>query len=93
MKPERKIVGKVTPEERDEIRMLYERKNGLVELFNILTKEKCELYDQIVQDLGATTVKFQDWWNNNSKKYDWEKGNNLPWNIDFTTCEIYLIEK
>ncbi|GHU58824.1 hypothetical protein FACS189411_14850 [Bacteroidia bacterium] len=93
MKNERKIVGKVTIEERDEIRMLYEKKNGLVELFNILTKDKCELYDRIVQDLGETTLKFQDWWNRNSQKYDWEKGDNSPWNIDFNTCEIYLIVK
>jgi hypothetical protein len=33
---EHKIVGSVTPEERDEIRLLFERKNGLSELFKSL---------------------------------------------------------
>ena len=35
----RKIVGQVTPEERDEIQKLFERKNGLTELAKILTAD------------------------------------------------------
>jgi CXXX repeat modification system protein len=31
----RKLVGQVTPEERDEIQMLFERRNGLNELAKI----------------------------------------------------------
>ena len=30
--PEKKEVGRVTPEERDEIKALFERKNGIMEL-------------------------------------------------------------
>lgn len=29
----KKLIGKVTPTERDEIRSMFERKNGLTELF------------------------------------------------------------
>ena len=32
----KKLVGQVTPEERDEIQMLFERRNGLNELAKIL---------------------------------------------------------
>ena len=39
----RKIVGQVTPEERDEIQKLFERKNGLTELAKILTVKNGEL--------------------------------------------------
>ena len=36
----RKLVGQVTPEERDEIQALFERRNGLNELAKILTSDK-----------------------------------------------------
>jgi CXXX repeat modification system protein len=87
----KKCVGKVTPVERDEIKLLYERKNGLLELFNILTKENHELYDKIVRDLGECTIKYQEWWDVNSTKYNWEKGANARWQIDFNSCEVFLV--
>jgi CXXX repeat modification system protein len=91
MEKKTKCIGKVTPEERDEIKMLYERKNGLLELFNILTKDNHELYDKIIQDLGECSIKYQEWWNINSIKYNWEKGNTSQWKIDFYTCEVFLV--
>lgn len=59
---ERKLVGQVTPEERNEIQALFERRNGLNELAKVLTADNTELYEKLVRDLGETGSKFQAWW-------------------------------
>ena len=85
-----KIVGQVTPEERNEIQMLFERRNGLNELAKILTVDNAELYEKLVKDIGETSTKYQNWWNRMSKKYLWESSENGSWEIDFDTCEVFL---
>lgn len=87
----RKLVGQVTPEERDEIQMLFERRNGLNELAKILTSDNAELYEKLVKDMGETSTKFQNWWTRMSQKYQWESLENGNWEINFDTCEIYLV--
>ena len=87
----KKKVGQVTPEERSEIQTLFERRNGLNELANILTPDKSELYERLVKDLGETTTKFQGWWNRMGDKYQWESTNDGNWEINFDTCEIILV--
>ena len=87
----RKLVGQVTPEERDEIQTLFERRNGLNELAKILTSENSELYEKLVKDMGETSTKFQNWWNRMSQKYQWESKDNGNWEIDFDTCNIFLV--
>ena len=87
----KKIVGQVTPEERSEIQTLFERRNGLNELANILTPDKPELYERLVKDLGETMTKFQGWWNRMADKYQWESTDEGNWEINFDTCEIYLV--
>ena len=87
----RKLVGQVTPEERNEIQMLFERRNGLNELAKILTADNHELYEKLVKDLGETTTKYQSWWNRMSQKYQWESSNEGSWEINFDTCEVFLI--
>ena len=88
----RKTVGKVTPEERDEIQTIFEHRNGLNELAKILTADHTELYEKLVIDLGETSLKFQDWWNRMAMKYQWESVENSSWEIRFDTCEILLVE-
>ena len=87
----KKLVGKVTPEEKAEIQNLFERKNGLLELAKILTVENGDLYEKLVKDIGETSTKFQKWWDEKSKKYNWESHPNGNWEIDFQTCEITLV--
>ncbi len=87
----RKLVGQVTPEERNEIQTLFERRNGLNELAKILTADNAELYEKLVKDMGETGSKFQDWWNQMAEKYQWESAENGNWEINFDTCEIYLV--
>ena len=86
----RKLVGQVTPEERNEIQTLFERRNGLNELAKILTVDNHELYEKLVKDLGETTTKYQSWWNRMSSKYQWESSENGNWEINFDTCDVYL---
>lgn len=87
----KKLIGKVTPEECAEIQALFERRNGLNELATILTIDNGELYEKLVKDLGQTGYKFQSWWDRMSEKYLWESTENSNWEIDFNTCEIYLV--
>ena len=88
----RKLVGQVTPEERDEIQMLFERRNGLNELAKILTSDNHDLYEKLVKDMGETSTKFQVWWTRMSQKYQWESSETGNWEINFDTCDIYLQE-
>ena len=54
-----KKVGQVTPEERNEIQRLFERRNGLTELAKVLTPDNEELYERLVRDMGETSTRFQ----------------------------------
>ena len=87
----KKLVGQVTPEERTEIQTLFERRNGLNELAKILTEENAELYEKLVKDLGETGTKFQNWWDRMAGKYQWESAEDGHWEINFDTCEIFLV--
>ncbi len=89
----KKLVGKVTPEEKNEIQTLFERRNGLNELAKILTADNTELYEKLVKDMGETGTKFQGWWDRMAEKYHWESTPDGNWEINFDTCEIYLVTK
>jgi CXXX repeat modification system protein len=89
----KKRIGQVTEEEKNEVQSLFERKNGLVELSKILTADNQELYEKLLKDMGETSTKFQNWWNSMSEKYQWESKENGHWEIDFNTCDIYLVIK
>ena len=87
----KKLVGQVTPEEKNEIQTLFERRNGLNELAKILTADNADLYEKLVKDLGETGSKFQNWWDSMAQKYKWEGMENGHWEINFETCEIFLV--
>lgn len=87
----KKLVGLVTPEERNEIQTLFERRNGLNEFAKILTADNAELYEKLVIDLGETGTKFQGWWDKMAEKYQWESAKDGNWEIKFDTCEIFLV--
>ena len=87
----RKNVGQVTPEERDEIQKLFERRNGLQELAKIVDAKNQELYEKLVKDMGETGTKFQAWWDAKAKQYGWESHPKGNWEINFQTCDITLV--
>lgn len=88
----RKLVGSVTAEERDEIQALFERRNGLSELAKIVTAHDNELYEKLVRDMGETGTRFQQWWERMGRQYHWESVEGGNWEINFDTCEIFLVE-
>lgn len=88
----KKKIGEVTPEEKDEILRLFERRNGLNELAKIVTVNNEALYEKLIKDMGETEIKFQKWWNTMSQKYNWESVEGGNWEIDFETCEITLVK-
>lgn len=87
----KKRIGYVAPEERDEIQMLFERRNGLNELAKILSADNTVLYEKLVKDMGETSTRFQGWWDRMGAKYQWESAVNGNWEIDFNDCVIYLV--
>ena len=86
-----KRIGQVSAIEMAEIQKLYERRNGLNELAKTLTTSDTDLYEKLVLDLGETSSKYQDWWDRMPKKYSWESRDGGNWQINFDTCEIYLL--
>ena len=87
----RKVVGKVTPEERDEVQKIFERLNALKELFpTVDPHQNAALYERVLADMAETQKKFEDWWNARWEEYLWEFSQDGNWEIDFKTCEIYL---
>lgn len=89
----KKIIGSIAEEEKKEIQAIFERRNGLNELAKILTADNSELYELLVKDLGETSLKFQQWWDNMASKYQWEYAENGSWEINFHTNEIMLVVK
>ena len=87
----KKVIGQVSELEKNEIQTLFERRNGLNELAKILTADNAELYEKLVKDLGETGTKFQSWWDRMGEKYQWESVENGNWEINFDTCEIFLV--
>lgn len=87
----KRIIGQVTVDEKNEIQSLFERRNGLNELAKILSPENKELYEKLVKDMGETSTRFQNWWDRMAQKYQWESMDGGNWEINFDTCEIYLV--
>ena len=88
-KAKREAVGRITEAERDEIKALFERKNGLAELFRGLPGSS-PLYDRLVRDMGQTATAFQKWWDEKSRQHKWKGAAGHHWEVDFEACEILL---
>jgi CXXX repeat modification system protein len=96
---DKRLVGKVTLKERDEILALFERKNGLVELVHALAQTDDEalknsyFYEKIIADMGKTATKYQQWWDTRVKLYQWENIPGYVWEINFDSCQVFLTKK
>lgn len=96
---ERKLLGRVSQEDRDELQALFERKNGLTELVYSLMDiddEKLKnhyFYERLLTDMANTTAKFDQWWLDKAVQYHWEDQPGHVWDIDFASCEVFLRKK
>jgi len=86
---ERRRVGQVTKEERDEIRRLVERHNGLVEL-GMIVDEAHRLHDRLTADRRRTAEAKSHWWATMAERYQWESADSAQWTVDFETREVWL---
>lgn len=86
----KKKIGEVTPEERDQIRSLNERRNSLSELFKILNPANETLYEKVIADMTETQRKYDLWWGEMSSRYLWPASPDGGWEIDFASCEIFF---
>ncbi|MDR1403614.1 MAG: CXXX repeat peptide modification system protein [Tannerellaceae bacterium] len=89
----RKRIGQVSEKEKEEIRVLCNRKNSLIELskamkVNNANKLQCE---KLVKDIVEACICFQKYWDDMGIKYQWEKHPDGNWEIDFQTNDIYLV--
>lgn len=89
---DKQLIGQVTSEEKKEIQSLFERRNGLNELAKIVTAGNSDLYEKLVNDLGETTTKFEQWWTRMAEKYQWPAEDDAHWEIDFEEGKIYLVK-
>lgn len=89
----KKWVGEVSEEEKNNVRALYERKNGLIELSKIMgiTDSNKPQYEKLVTDIVEASINFQHWWDEMSMKYQWENASDGNWEIDFHTNKVYLV--
>ena len=89
-------VGRVSPDERDQIKALHERKSALVELTRSLASGDSEIsqsnlfYEKLVTDMARTHSQFQQWWDEKGRHYGWIGQPGCCWEIDFLTCEVFL---
>ena len=84
-------VGKVTVEERDEIRNIYEKIHALRNLQLIVEEEN--LYKKVEKDLQNVEKEFDEWWGEKARKYQWKSKDDASWIIDFSSNDIFLTTK
>ena len=93
-----KMVGKVSEHEKDGIMSLFERMHGIEELQNtfdndfLSPEQKVEMQLKMDTEYKKASIDSQNWWDTMYEKYKWKSIDGHIWNIDFNTCEIYLIE-
>ena len=85
----RKVVWKLSDEEKSEIQDLYERKIALENLVKIINPDNKKLYDKLIVDYGRVCHEFQNWWNVMSTAHQWDGVN---WSVDFDESEILASE-
>lgn len=84
-----KIVGKVLDEEKKELQELFEKRTALETLLKCIDLNDSILYEKIIEDYAGVQKKFDHWWSEMYKKYNWETGDS--WQIDFNTNEIITL--
>lgn len=84
----KKVVGKVTDNEKKAIMEINSHKNSLEELLHILSPDD-DIYEKAKTDLSNTLLRYHNWWNGGYAKYHWEKGTK-DWSIIFETNEIII---
>lgn len=93
----KKLLGKVTNEEKEQVMAISRRRSALHELFATLGNEAATpndaLYERIVADIGETNQKLKDWWSATAKAHDWSFSEKDIWQVEYESNELYLISE
>ncbi len=89
---DKKLLCSVSLAERNEIRFLFERRNSLNELLLIIPQEDPLLLAQVNDDLRATQLSYQQWWDTKSKEYGWVQDDCHHWEINFDSGDVLLVK-
>ena len=93
---ERKSVGKLTEQERDEIQHLNYRRQTLKTLFRSFAEEENEinpgLYDKLIEDMTQTEQRYDTWFRQEAQQHGWDRADGASWSVDFESCEVFLVE-
>jgi CXXX repeat modification system protein len=89
----KKRIGQVSEPEKEEIRALSHRKNGLIELSKIIevNDDNKSQYERLLKDIVEASICFQQWWDDMETKYQWENHPDGNREIDFQTNDVYLV--
>jgi CXXX repeat modification system protein len=89
----KKRIGQVNEQEKEEIRVLHTRRNGLIELSKIIEVNNGNRpqYERLLRDIVEAGICFQQWWDDMETKYQWENHPGGNWEIDFQTNDVYLV--
>lgn len=91
----KKLLGKVTNEEKEQVMAISRRRNALHELFSSLNSEAATpnntLYERIVEDIGDTNQRLKDWWITTAKAHNWSFTEKDAWQVEYDSNELYLI--
>lgn len=85
-----KYVGTVNEKERNDILNLFEKRVALKNLGIIISQMDEESRTRFQKDSEETTQEFNQWWDNMSQKYKFEKDDSGYWSIDFETGQVVL---
>ncbi len=91
----RKKIGTITEAERDEIQHLNYRRQTLATLFRSMAEAEApcnsRLFEQLISEIAETQMRYDMWFKDKAKHYNWESESSMSWSIDFETCDVFLI--
>lgn len=93
----KRVVGKISESEKEEVIVLTERLSALKELrlgidnLDLNEIEIQKLLSKVENREVETSTDLQKWWNDKYIKYHWEGEENASWEVDFHSSNVLLV--
>lgn len=88
----KKVVGRVSEEEKNEIEVLFEHREALKSLVSSLSDEvlleDAIVYDKYIAEIAEINYRYRSWWERMEMQYNWPKLPKEHLTIDFNTNEV-----
>lgn len=89
MEKTRKLIGKISQSEAEEIEPVVERLNGLEELLMIVTDK--ELSKKVEKEIFVLKEQCDAWWKEMSSNYKWDVPLAKEWELDSKALCVWSI--